>query len=119
MSSPSSPRPCAIPKYCRPSSPAARFLPLNPEPDPPEHTNPVGASLLAMTVGQSTSMLNVLAPSRASSLPQVEYPRKKGTPLVKLHCFVTDTHNPQIRGQQIGETWAAQIGKTVALYLDF
>ena len=38
---------------------------------------------------------------------------------MKLHCFVTDTHNPQIRGQQIGETWAAQIGKTVALYLDF
>ncbi|MNI00420.1 Acyl-coenzyme A:6-aminopenicillanic acid acyl-transferase [compost metagenome] len=38
---------------------------------------------------------------------------------MKLHCFVTDTQNPQIRGQQIGETWGAQIGKTVALYLDF
>jgi isopenicillin-N N-acyltransferase-like protein len=38
---------------------------------------------------------------------------------VKLHCFVTDTQNPQIRGQQIGETWGAQIGQTVALYLDF
>ncbi|MHC8299799.1 C45 family autoproteolytic acyltransferase/hydolase [Pseudomonas sp. ZS1P83] len=38
---------------------------------------------------------------------------------MKIHCFVTDTQNPQIRGQQIGETWAAQIGQTVALYLDF
>lgn len=38
---------------------------------------------------------------------------------MKLHCFVTATHNPQLRGQQIGETWGAQIGQTVALYLDF
>jgi isopenicillin-N N-acyltransferase-like protein len=38
---------------------------------------------------------------------------------VKIHCFVTDTQNPRIRGQQIGETWATQIGQTVALYLDF
>jgi hypothetical protein len=30
----------------------------------------VGASLLAMAVGQSPSMLNVPASSRASSLPQ-------------------------------------------------
>ncbi len=32
---------------------------------------PVGASLLAMTVGQSISMLNVRSQSRASSLPQL------------------------------------------------
>ncbi|MGF6554578.1 hypothetical protein ABIA48_000958 [Pseudomonas sp. S30_BP2TU TE3576] len=32
--------------------------------------NPVGASLLAMAECQSTSFLNVLASSRASSLPQ-------------------------------------------------
>lgn len=38
---------------------------------------------------------------------------------MKIHCFVTDTQDPQVRGQQIGETWAAQIGQTVALYLDF
>jgi isopenicillin-N N-acyltransferase-like protein len=38
---------------------------------------------------------------------------------VNVHCFVTDTRNPQIRGQQIGVTWAAQIRQTVALYLDF
>ncbi|MVW85281.1 hypothetical protein EI969_04850 [Pseudomonas sp. PB101] len=31
---------------------------------------PVGASLLAMADQQSTSILNVMAPSRASSLPQ-------------------------------------------------
>ncbi|TFB39775.1 hypothetical protein E3W21_13885 [Pseudomonas sp. F01002] len=31
----------------------------------------VGASLLAIAVGQSTLMLNVMPPSRASSLPQV------------------------------------------------
>ena len=38
---------------------------------------PVGASLLAMTVGQQTSMLNVPTPSRASPLPQwIEYTRK-------------------------------------------
>ncbi|RYM43792.1 hypothetical protein EVS84_07800 [Pseudomonas koreensis] len=33
--------------------------------------NPVGASLLAKAVGQSTDMLNVPTHSRASSLPQV------------------------------------------------
>jgi isopenicillin-N N-acyltransferase-like protein len=38
---------------------------------------------------------------------------------VNVHCFVTDTRNPQIRGQQIGTTWGAQIRQTVALYLDF
>ncbi|HEX4551146.1 C45 family peptidase [Pseudomonas sp.] len=38
---------------------------------------------------------------------------------MNVHCFVTDTRNPQIRGQQIGVTWAAQIRQTVALYLDF
>ncbi|MBK5343555.1 peptidase C45 [Pseudomonas sp. TH49] len=38
---------------------------------------------------------------------------------MNVHCFVTDTRNPQIRGQQIGTTWAAQIRQTVALYLDF
>jgi len=38
---------------------------------------------------------------------------------VNVHCFVTDTRDPQIRGQQIGTTWAAQIRQTVALYLDF
>ncbi|KAA0960436.1 hypothetical protein FQ185_25445 [Pseudomonas sp. ANT_H12B] len=32
---------------------------------------PVGASLLAIALGQTTSMLAVLASSRASSLPQV------------------------------------------------
>ncbi|MBA1378821.1 hypothetical protein FHK92_13500 [Pseudomonas brassicacearum subsp. neoaurantiaca] len=32
--------------------------------------NPVGASLLAIAVCQTTSMLKVLASSRASSLPQ-------------------------------------------------
>jgi hypothetical protein len=31
---------------------------------------PVGASLLAKAVGQATLMLDVLTPSRASSLPQ-------------------------------------------------
>ncbi|CAI8906103.1 hypothetical protein EMIT0P171_30328 [Pseudomonas sp. IT-P171] len=36
----------------------------------------VGASLLAMAVDQSTSMLNVMPSSRAGSLPQGEY-----------HCF--------------------------------
>ncbi len=75
--------------------------------------------MLAKAVCQLASMLKLIASSRASPLLHVQYQRKKGTPLVKLHCFVTDTHNPQIRGQQIGETWAAQIGKTVALYLDF
>jgi hypothetical protein len=34
------------------------------------NTKPVGASLLAMASGQSTSTLNVMASSRASSLPQ-------------------------------------------------
>ena len=38
---------------------------------------------------------------------------------MNVHCFVTDTRNPQIRGQQIGATWAAQIRQTVELYLDF
>lgn len=38
---------------------------------------------------------------------------------MNVHCFVTDTRDPQIRGQQIGTTWAAQIRQTVALYLDF
>ncbi|WP_025111592.1 C45 family peptidase [Pseudomonas sp. H1h] len=38
---------------------------------------------------------------------------------MNVHCFVTDTRNPQIRGHQIGATWAAQIRQTVALYLDF
>ncbi|MFJ3005898.1 C45 family autoproteolytic acyltransferase/hydolase [Pseudomonas fluorescens] len=38
---------------------------------------------------------------------------------MNVHCFVTDTRNPQIRGQQIGATWGAQIRQTVALYLDF
>ncbi|WP_338802267.1 C45 family peptidase [Pseudomonas sp. RSB 5.4] len=38
---------------------------------------------------------------------------------MNVHCFVTDTRNPQTRGQQIGTTWAAQIRQTVALYLDF
>ncbi|PWE38370.1 hypothetical protein C9I50_22435 [Pseudomonas prosekii] len=32
--------------------------------------NPVGASLLAIAGCQSTSMLNIQPPSRASSLPQ-------------------------------------------------
>ncbi|MCP1419320.1 hypothetical protein J3D47_003563 [Pseudomonas laurylsulfativorans] len=35
-----------------------------------QHTNLVGASLLAKTSGQSTSTLNVTASSRAGSLPQ-------------------------------------------------
>ena len=34
--------------------------------------NPVGASLLAMAVGQPTSLLNVPASSRAGSLPQLD-----------------------------------------------
>ncbi|WP_166361759.1 C45 family autoproteolytic acyltransferase/hydolase [Pseudomonas akapageensis] len=38
---------------------------------------------------------------------------------MNIHCFVTDTQNPSLRGRQIGETWAQQIGQTVALYLDF
>ncbi|MHA3735483.1 C45 family autoproteolytic acyltransferase/hydrolase [Pseudomonas sp. Eth.TT006] len=38
---------------------------------------------------------------------------------MNVHCFVTDTRNPQTRGHQIGVTWAAQIRQTVALYLDF
>ncbi|MCU1775089.1 C45 family autoproteolytic acyltransferase/hydolase [Pseudomonas sp. 13B_3.2_Bac1] len=38
---------------------------------------------------------------------------------MNVHCFVTDTRNPQTRGQQIGTTWGAQIRQTVALYLDF
>lgn len=38
---------------------------------------------------------------------------------MKLHTFVTDTHNPQQRGRQIGERWAPQIRQTCALYLDF
>ncbi|MBD0685029.1 hypothetical protein CGA22_10905 [Pseudomonas sp. PSB18] len=44
--------------------------------DPGRHTDfrsqqfPVGASLLAMTGCQSTSVLNVSPPSRAGSLPQ-------------------------------------------------
>ncbi|CAI8782682.1 hypothetical protein EMIT0196MI5_10057 [Pseudomonas sp. IT-196MI5] len=32
--------------------------------------NPVGASLLAIAVGQPTQVVKVLTPSRASSLPQ-------------------------------------------------
>ncbi|PNB73765.1 hypothetical protein C1X64_12775 [Pseudomonas sp. GW456-E7] len=35
-----------------------------------ECKTPVGASLLAIASGPSTSMLNVTPPSRASSLPQ-------------------------------------------------
>jgi isopenicillin-N N-acyltransferase-like protein len=38
---------------------------------------------------------------------------------VNLHTFVTDTTNPQQRGQQIGQRWATQIQHTCALYLDF
>ncbi|GLZ89217.1 hypothetical protein Pres01_52680 [Metapseudomonas resinovorans] len=38
---------------------------------------------------------------------------------MKVHTFVTDTQNPQIRGRQIGERWAEQIRHTVSLYLDF
>lgn len=38
---------------------------------------------------------------------------------MKVHTFVTDTQNPQIRGRQIGERWAEQIRQTVSLYLDF
>ncbi|PQP01290.1 hypothetical protein C5612_20565 [Pseudomonas frederiksbergensis] len=34
----------------------------------------MGAGLLAKAVDQSTSMLNVMAPSRASPLPQVSAP---------------------------------------------
>ena len=36
------------------------------------HKNPVGASLLAMAVDQSPSLLNDTPPSRASSLPQLK-----------------------------------------------
>ncbi|MSU97985.1 hypothetical protein C1X40_02005 [Pseudomonas sp. GW456-11-11-14-TSB2] len=35
--------------------------------------SPVGASLLAMRPCQSTSMLNVSPPSRAGSLPQLDF----------------------------------------------
>ncbi|TNB80057.1 hypothetical protein FHJ31_21810 [Pseudomonas sp. Fig-3] len=35
-----------------------------------QHSSPVGASLLAIAVCQSTEMLNVMQLSRASSLPQ-------------------------------------------------
>ncbi|TFH80307.1 C45 family autoproteolytic acyltransferase/hydolase [Pseudomonas kribbensis] len=38
---------------------------------------------------------------------------------MNLHCFVTDTRNPQTRGHQIGDGFSAQIRQTVALYLDF
>ncbi|MCY1410640.1 Acyl-coenzyme A:6-aminopenicillanic acid acyl-transferase [compost metagenome] len=38
---------------------------------------------------------------------------------MKVHTFVTETRNPQIRGRQIGEKWSEQIRQTVALYLDF
>ncbi|MBD2837537.1 peptidase C45 [Pseudomonas sp. JM0905a] len=38
---------------------------------------------------------------------------------MKVHTFVTDTQNPQIRGRQIGERWSEQIRQTVSLYLDF
>jgi isopenicillin-N N-acyltransferase-like protein len=36
-----------------------------------------------------------------------------------IHSFVTDTHDPQRRGRQIGERWAEEIRHTVSLYLDF
>ncbi|CAI8707588.1 hypothetical protein CVG87_22075 [Pseudomonas sp. WCS365] len=37
---------------------------------PVHHRSPVGASLLSKAVGQLASMLDVLPPSRAGSLPQ-------------------------------------------------
>ncbi|GLK90290.1 C45 family autoproteolytic acyltransferase/hydolase [Pseudomonas turukhanskensis] len=38
---------------------------------------------------------------------------------MKLSTFITDTTNPQQRGQQIGQRWATSIQRTCALYLDF
>lgn len=36
-----------------------------------------------------------------------------------IHSFVSETREPFERGRQIGERWAEQIRRTVALYLDF
>ncbi len=38
---------------------------------------------------------------------------------MKIHSYVSDTSNPQVRGRQIGENWADEIRRTVALYLAF
>lgn len=36
-----------------------------------------------------------------------------------IHSFVSDTHEPYERGRQLGARWGTQIGRTVALYLEF
>ena len=38
---------------------------------------------------------------------------------MKIHTFVTESTNPELRGQQIGERWAREIQETAARYLGF
>ncbi|TPG76085.1 hypothetical protein EAH74_30015 [Pseudomonas mandelii] len=70
-----------------------------------QHNPPVGASLLAKAVVHSTSMLNVMASSRAGSLPHwivvskrvITHPAARCTPPKRCTAFCTADAQPYCR----------------------